>query len=374
MGQRNKLIDNLRGICMLGVIAIHAGSSIAVSASPNVHIYMLFEVLSRYSVPAFFFISGYGLFASYNLYQKLDYIPYFQKRLKSVGLPYVVWSVLYLLYYQFVTPGSVSWSPFELFFTLFFGLASYHIYFMVILLWFYLLFPCWRMLLKVMQKTSIPLSLVILFVLQLGLNYWTCHYWAYPAWIAENTFFINMLNYRLNYLPFHYLFVFMMGALAATHYEGFLHILRSHFRLVTAFFTLTVMLMSSRFYYLLYVKHYDLESITNTLQQLSPEGFLYTVASLLFFSAILFKAEKENLFLKADELLSDNSYIIYLIHPFLLDQVAAILSRLFRTQDDIPAFLTYFSVLILSLISSILIKKAGKILPVISLLLTGKSR
>ena len=222
MVQRNKLIDNLRGICMLGVIAIHAGSSIAVSASPNVHIYMLFEVLSRYSVPAFFFISGYGLFVSYNLYQKLDYIPYLKKRFKSVGLPYVVWSILYLLYYQFVTPGSVGWSPFDLFSTLFFGLASYHIYFMVILLWFYILFPCWRMLLKFMQKTSIPISLVILFCLQLAINYWTCHYWTYPAWIAKNTFLLNMLNYRLNYLPFHYLFVFMMGALAATHYEYFL--------------------------------------------------------------------------------------------------------------------------------------------------------
>ena len=374
MGQRNKLIDNLRGICMLGVIAIHAGSSIAASASPNVHIYMLFEVLSRYSVPAFFFISGYGLFASYNLYQKLNYFPYLHKRLKSVGLPYVVWSVLYLLYYQFVTPGSVGWSPFDLLFTLFFGLASYHIYFMVILLWFYLLFPCWRLLLRLMQKTSIPLSLAVLFVLQVGINYWTCHYWTYPVWIAENTFFLNMLNYRLNYLPFHYLFVFMMGALAATHYEGFLNILKNHFLLVTAFFVSTVILMSSRFYYLLYVKNYDLESITNTLQQLSPEGFLYTVASLLFFSAMLFRAENDNLFLKANELLSNNSYIIYLIHPFFLDQVVALFSRLFRTPDDITSFLTYFSVLILSLISSIFIKKVGKQLPLLSLLLTGKSK
>lgn len=374
MGQRNRLIDNLRGICMLGVIAIHAGSSIAVSASPNVHIYMLFEVLSRYSVPAFFFISGYGLFVSYNLYQKLDYIPYLKKRFKSVGLPYVVWSLLYLLYYQFVTPGSVSWSPSDLLLTLFFGLAVYHIYFMVILLWFYILFPCWRILLKFMQKTSIPISLVVLFGLQLAMNYWTCHYWTYPAWIAKNTFLLDMLNYRLNYLPLHYLFVFMMGALAATHYEYFLHILRTHFHLLTAFFVATVILMSSRFYYLLKIKHYDLESITNTLQQLSPEGFLYTIASLLFFSAIIFKAERESVFLQTNGLLSDNSYIIYLIHPFFLDQVVALLSRLFRTPDDIPAFLTYCSVLILSLISSILIRKAGKQVPIISLLLTGKSR
>ncbi|MGL5207203.1 MAG: acyltransferase [Acidaminococcaceae bacterium] len=374
MGQRNKLIDNLRGICMLGVIAIHAGSSIALSASPNVHIYMLFEVLSRYSVPAFFFISGYGLFASYGLYQNLDYLPYLQKRFKSVGLPYVIWSILYLLYYQFVTPGSVSWSPFELFFTLFFGLASYHIYFMVILLWFYLLFPCWRLLLRWMHKISLPLSLTVLFFLQLGINYWTCHYWSYPAWIAENQFLLNMLNYRLNYLPFHYLFVFIMGALAAIHYEIFLNMLRTRFRLVTAFFTLTVILMSSRFYYLLNVKHLDLESITNTLQQLSPEGFLYTVSSLLFFSAVLCKAENENIFLKLNDALSNNSYIIYLIHPFFLDQVVAILARFFKNSNDIPAFLTYFSVLILSMLASLLIKKLGKQLPLVSLLLTGKNR
>ena len=61
MTERNRTIDKLRGICMLGVLGIHTGSLALMCASPNPHLYMLLEILSRYSVPAFFFISGYGL-------------------------------------------------------------------------------------------------------------------------------------------------------------------------------------------------------------------------------------------------------------------------------------------------------------------------
>ena len=58
---RNQTIDNLRGLCLLGVIAIHVGS---ISLSSNSFwFYTLLEVLSRYSVPAFFFVSGFGLFS-----------------------------------------------------------------------------------------------------------------------------------------------------------------------------------------------------------------------------------------------------------------------------------------------------------------------
>ena len=65
MTERNKTIDKLRGICMLGVLGIHTGSLVLMSVSPNQHLCMLFEILSRYSVPAFFFVSGYGLFCHY---------------------------------------------------------------------------------------------------------------------------------------------------------------------------------------------------------------------------------------------------------------------------------------------------------------------
>lgn len=54
MPERNQIIDDLRGICMLGVIGIHVGSFVLEAPYPNSFLYMLLEILSRYSVPAFF--------------------------------------------------------------------------------------------------------------------------------------------------------------------------------------------------------------------------------------------------------------------------------------------------------------------------------
>ena len=70
MPERNQIIDDLRGICMLGVIGIHVGSFVLEAPYPNSFLYMLLEILSRYSVPAFFFISGYGLFYSLSAFFK----------------------------------------------------------------------------------------------------------------------------------------------------------------------------------------------------------------------------------------------------------------------------------------------------------------
>ena len=111
MPERNQIIDDLRGICMLGVIGIHVGSFVLEAPYPNSFLYMLLEILSRYSVPAFFFISGYGLFCQYRPETTIAYLPFLKKRLQSVGLPYVIWSLFYLLYFSAVMPGCINWQP-----------------------------------------------------------------------------------------------------------------------------------------------------------------------------------------------------------------------------------------------------------------------
>ena len=87
---RNTIIDNLRGICMLGVIGIHIGS--LALAPNNFTLYLLLEILSRYSVPSFFFISGYGLACTDKGLlngSRLNYIDFMKKRLRGAGLPYI---------------------------------------------------------------------------------------------------------------------------------------------------------------------------------------------------------------------------------------------------------------------------------------------
>ena len=229
---RNTIIDNLRGICMLGVIGIHIGS--LALAPNNFTLYLLLEILSRYSVPSFFFISGYGLACTDKGLlsgSQLNYIDFMKKRLRGAGLPYLSWSLFYMLYFWLILPpGFVSWNPLHVAYVLFFGLGCYHLYFMVILLWFYASYPLWRQLLRIIIHQSIPFMLVLLFIFQLAFNWWTTHPGLNTAgWsvLAKNFF-----DYRLNYLPLHYLLIFISGGLAACYWEKFIALLRRYSAMV----------------------------------------------------------------------------------------------------------------------------------------------
>ena len=284
---RNTIIDNLRGICMLGVIGIHIGS--LALAPNNFTLYLLLEILSRYSVPSFFFISGYGLACTDKGLlsgSRLNYIDFMKKRLRGAGLPYLSWSLFYMLYFWLILPpGFVSWNPLHVAYVLFFGLGCYHLYFMVILLWFYASYPLWRQLLRIIIHQNIPFMLVLLFIFQLAFNWWTTHPGLNTAgWsvIAKNFF-----DYRLNYLPLHYLLIFISGGLAACYWKKFIALLRSYSAMVCIIFAASVAWDVQSCYEAVTVKGYTLIDLSNTYHQLSPQGLCYTVGSLLFFCLAL---------------------------------------------------------------------------------------
>ena len=284
---RNTIIDNLRGICMLGVIGIHIGS--LALAPNNFTLYLLLEILSRYSVPSFFFISGYGLACTDKGLlsgSRLNYIDFLKKRLRGAGLPYISWSLFYMLYFWLILPpGFVSWNPLHVAYVLFFGLGCYHLYFMVILLWFYASYPLWRRLLRIIIHQSIPFMLVLLFIFQLAFNWWTTHPGLNTAgWSALAK---NFFDYRLNYLPLHYLLIFISGGLAACYWEKFIALLRRYSAMVCVIFAASVVWDVQSCYEAVTVKGYTLIDLANTYHQLSPQGLCYTVGSLLFFCLAL---------------------------------------------------------------------------------------
>lgn len=290
---RNTIIDNLRGICMLGVIGIHIGS--LALAPNNFTLYLLLEILSRYSVPSFFFISGYGLACTDKGLlsgSRLNYIDFMKKRLRGAGLPYLSWSLFYMLYFWLILPpGFVSWNPLHVAYVLFFGLGCYHLYFMVILLWFYASYPLWRQLLRIIIHQSIPFMLVLLFIFQLAFNWWTTHPGLNTAgWsvLAKNFF-----DYRLNYLPLHYLLIFMSGSLAACYWQKFIALLRKYSTMVCVIFAASVAWDVQSCYEAVTVKGYTLIDLANTYHQLSPQGLCYTVGSLLFFCLALDWVERK---------------------------------------------------------------------------------
>jgi len=411
---RNTIIDNLRGICMLGVIGIHIGS--LALAPNNFTLYLLLEILSRYSVPSFFFISGYGLACTDKGLlsgSQLNYIDFMKKRLRGAGLPYLSWSLFYMLYFWLILPpGFVSWNPLHVAYVLFFGLGCYHLYFMVILLWFYASYPLWRQLLRIIIHQSIPFMLVLLFIFQLAFNWWTTHPGLNTAdWsvLAKNFF-----DYRLNYLPLHYLLIFISGGLAACYWEKFIALLRRYSAMVCIIFAASVAWDVQSCYEAVTVKGYTLIDLANTYHQLSPQGLCYTVGSLLFFCLALDWLERKaqakahteasnalqsipqaattpeaplggschrkvtemgslaNLLYKAISILSAYSMLIYFVHPLLLDWLSSAYNHFGIIMTVKKVALSYVLLVLGSLVLSILLTKAFAKCSTAKLLFTGK--
>ena len=377
---RNTIIDNLRGICMLGVIGIHIGS--LALAPNNFTLYLLLEILSRYSVPSFFFISGYGLACTDKGLlsgSRLNYIDFMKKRLRGAGLPYLSWSLFYMLYFWLILPpGFVSWNPLHVAYVLFFGLGCYHLYFMVILLWFYASYPLWRQLLRIIIHKGIPFMLVLLFIFQLAFNWWTTHPGLNTAgWsvIAKNFF-----DYRLNYLPLHYLLIFISGGLAACYWEKFIALLRRYSAMVCMIFAASMAWDVQSCYEAVTVKGYTLIDLANTYHQLSPQGLCYTVGSLLFFCLALDwlerKAQSEGSlakpFYKAISILSAYSMLIYFVHPLLLDWLSSAYNHFGIIMTVKKVALSYVLLVLGSLALSILLTKAFEKCSTAKLLFTGK--
>ena len=403
---RNKIIDNMRGLCMLGVIGIHIGS---LALAPNSFtLYLLLEILSRYSVPSFFFISGYGLACTDKgllAGSALNYIDFMKKRLRGAGLPYVSWSLFYMLYFWLILPpGFVGWEPLHVAFVLFFGLGCYHLYFMVILLWFYGTYPLWRKLLRIIIHHNHAFMLVLLFIFQLLFNWWTTH----PG-VNSSTWSVlakNFFDYRLNYLPLHYLLIFIGGGLAAVYWEKFLALLHKYAAGVILLYLASIGWDVYSCYDAVQSKGYSLLDLANTYHQLSPQGLVYTIGSILFFCLALDWLERKannatdiaplcdtanmaplegscrrkategcvlaTLLYKAISVLSAYSMLIYFVHPLLLDWLTSAANYFGIIMTVKKVTLAYVLLVCGSLALSVLLTRLFAKCGTAKLLFTGK--
>ncbi len=419
MSERNLVVDRLRALAMLGVIGIHIGPYVFASSTPRLDLFLLFQVFTRFAVPAFFFISGYGLFCNNALQKPFHYFSFIKKHLVTVGLPYFVWSFFYIAMWQwedmYRPDRSFSLSVLVVKFLL--GEGCYHIYFMVILLYFYFSMPFWRWLVtQVSEKSAsgIALSLGVLAALQIVLYNWSATYWNYPPWTQGHAMIIRLLNERINYLPLFYGFVFVLGGVCAIHEKKIRGWLQCHFTSSLGVFLLScaVLVWKFREYVLAGIPLEDIPA--KYMTQLTPEGLLYTVCWLLFFSAALEKLEdngtgqeetiydiaagnsvktqavKQNtpdknpdgqpskqadpsehrhLFL---DTLSEYSMIIYLIHPFFLYYWLQWFQLLGFSIAQVPVLVFYALVLVTSLLAGILIHKIAKTCRPVGLPLLGR--
>ncbi len=362
-------IEFIRGISMMGVIGIHVGSQYVENAFANPHLIALFEVVSRFSVPIFFFISAFGLFYNLDMGRPFSYKDFLRRRFRAVLIPYLVWSFAYILHDALLFHTGFP-DILHMLSLLFFGNAKYHLYFLVILIWFYIAMPIW---IPIVKRLAMP-SLTLLLFAQVAFDYWSSYSVPFNLFVyglSDSSILKPFLMYRLNYWPFHYFFIFLLGGYLALHREGFKAFLHQHRLMISLFFLGTLAAMLLHYYILLYQDGYtELEAI-NTVHQLAPEGILYTIAASLFFFQLFtcYAFPKMTHWLLHE--LGLHSYFAYLFHPFVITYLALALQRSGRIMTAPIAIAFYMLTLVLSVSIAALFRRLGYKLPWINNLTIG---
>jgi len=135
-------VEYLRAFAALAVIAVHV--SMNYTRIPDVNLLALFDVFvyvaAHFAVPVFIFISGWVLAARYvDDYPVADF---YRRRARTILLPYLFFTALYLLV---AVEGTIGFAgvptPDAVAKALLLGTAAYNLWFFVLIIQFYLLYP-----------------------------------------------------------------------------------------------------------------------------------------------------------------------------------------------------------------------------------------
>ena len=158
-------IDFARVIAMISVITIHVTSNF-INYKSNIsflgmNIAFILNQLSRFAVPLFILLSGIscGLKKPYAGTRR-----FLRGRLIKIGIPYLIWSIMYSLYNSHIDLSAWSFTFFLK--SLLLGQAAPHLYFIVIIMQLYVLFPV----LKKWVENSPYKSLLVSFIISYGIQ------------------------------------------------------------------------------------------------------------------------------------------------------------------------------------------------------------
>lgn len=295
-------MDIVRALAILAVVLIHSTSDATVELTKGSLSQILFYTINRacqFAVPLFILISGFVLFYKYcNDWNIKLAIEYSRKRIWKIAVPYTLWSFFYYFFYQYITKREININLHKFFYLFKWGEIAYHLYFMILILQFYLLFP---ILMTVVKKWTwfkhclIPLGILIQGSFYLYIN-WDS---AFP---------------HVSSLSPAYFAYFLIGGYIGINYAIFKSWMERNFKWIM----LITFISGTSYVGMLIASHY-----TNLLFENTP---WYYISVLLYSVGIALS------FLSLGHLLLNNSYApifglhsissysfgIYLVHPFLL--------------------------------------------------------
>lgn len=316
-------IDLMRVLTVGLVVAVHTTSQLperdTVAAGALTMIFHssreIFFVLT-----ALVLVHGYGRRA-------VRWADFWRKRYLCVAVPYLAWTVIYV-----AADGHwrdpLSTLPHLLLGDLLTGGAKYQLYFLLVSMQIYLVFPVIRRVLRATRDHHV-LLLAACAVFQVGFSLAVQHVWSPNALVAA---WVNGPN---AVLP-SYVFYVMAGAVAGWHLEAITAWTRAHLRLVLGG-TAALVALSVGVYLL--QRLVDGEQTATASAVFQPVVVLESVAlAWTFYTAGLVWSDRGMPLRRLVVAGSDASFGIYLAHPLILmgADLLAVHSGLFAASTRAP--------------------------------------
>lgn len=292
-----KEIDYFRRLATIFVIIIHLTSSYLTYPKESIT-YFLFGSLNcalTFAVPAFLFISALIMTYQIKNTQNIKWIKFISKRIFKVLSALILWSIIYVFYWGNLK--NLTLKSIIGYLTL--GTASYHLYFIPLIIQLYIIFPfIWFITKKTSKiKLNTLLSFLLCIIIGAGIQY------SFTT-IFRLTIFKTFTHFST--IIFSYTLPITIGV-----WLGFNYIKVKNFFNKFLISFLIILTILCGYYYV------NFEFINYTYRAtllFSPFYWSVVIITMLY----LLRYIKKSTFLSK---ISKYSFIIYLSHPLILDIV-----------------------------------------------------
>lgn len=329
-------LDALRGMAFLAVAMQHSLAHYSIVEGVRLEDGVLMAVvllLAKFAVPVFIFITGMVLF--YNYTGPLHYGTFLGKRAKDILAPYVLWSLVYFILSQ-------DWQGFtlmqgqEFILKLFTGKNNYHLWYVVMICQFYLLFPLIRsMVSKLNRSFSVWVWLPVMLVLYLLLisQISSISLWMERLDIPVLT---PMFTVYADRNVLYFFLYFVLGAYAGMNVD----VWRSWMMRGRAIYTAVFVMMAGYYLYRIITSYQTPEGIQIVFYEvtlLRPGMAILLVSSIMLMYSYSQKLIEQGTswWVNLCRLLGKYAYGAYLIHALMLWKLSYPLDDLFFVNQSV---------------------------------------
>lgn len=349
-------VDAVRLLTFAAVISVHV---LAYTEQPNNRVAAGTMMLLQFGRIVFFALSGFVLVYS-TMGRRIRPGSFWRKRILYVAVPYLVWSFLYYLYDVYGPWHVQPLSAHVIWLDLVTGGADYHLYFLLVTMQLYLVFPLIRGFVVRTARWAVPILVVVSIadLLWMAALQWT----SVPAHGTERWLF----NHAYELLPTYAMWI-LAGCYAAVHLPRLQQIVDRYPRRLLAVAGVAVAGALANYAYQL-----DKKPPRDANQVLQPGSSLACLAAVIVLYVVGSRwAAGRRRHQATIALLSEASFGVYLAHPmvlqFLLDYCG-----FGNTDQTMPPVIATVVAYVMTLVGATAISLVAQRTP-LSLPLTGRA-